>query len=66
MQGELVIDNYPNLEEIIVERDALQKLYFLKISNNEQLENIEFEDGDEQNYIKGACYSVNALVIESI
>jgi len=66
MQDNLIIDNYPHLKKIIVERDALQKLYFLKISNNEQLENIEFEDGDEQNNIKGACSSVTILVIDSI
>ena len=66
MQGDVVIENYPHLEEIVVERDALKNLDLLKISNNEQLRNIEFEDGDEQSYMKGACSSVNTLVIESI
>ena len=43
--GNLVIENYPNLEKIIVNKHSLQNLNSLKICNNEKLINIEIKDG---------------------
>ena len=45
--GNLVIENYPNLEKIIVKKGSLQNLNSLKICNNEKLKIIEIEDGEE-------------------
>ena len=42
---DLVIENYPNLEKIVVKKDSLNNLNSLKICNNEQLKTIEIEDG---------------------
>ena len=64
-KGDLVIENYPNLEKIVVKKNSLQNLNSLKICNNEQLKTIEIEDGDrwENN---GAFYNVKNVIIESI
>ena len=43
--GNLVIDNYPNLQSIVVKRNSLQNLKSLKICNCEKLKTIEVEDG---------------------
>ena len=56
--GNLVIENYPNLEKIIVKKRSLQNLNSLKICNNEKLKTIEIEDGAFEN--------VKNLIIESI
>ena len=42
--GNLVIENYPNLEKIIVKKGSLQNLNSLKICNNEKLKTIEIEE----------------------
>ena len=69
--GNLVIDNYPNLEKIVVKKDSLKNLNSLKICNNEKLKTIEIEDGGirEENgelYADGACFNVKNVIIESI
>ena len=69
--GNLAIENYPNLEKIIVKRNSLKKLKSLKICNNEKLKTIEIEDGEEWEgyyewYINGAFYNVKNVIIESI
>ena len=51
------ICNYSNLEKIIVKENSLQNLNSLKICNNEELLNIEIEDG--------VFSSVNNVIIES-
>ena len=56
--GDLVIENYPNLEKIVVNKNSLKNLNSLKICNNEKLKTIEIEDG--------AFYRVNKVLIESI
>ena len=56
--GDLVIENYPNLEKIAVKKDSLQNLNSLKICNNEKLKTIEIEDG-------ALCYVKN-VIFESI
>ena len=62
--GNLIIENYPNLEEIIVKKYSFQNLNSLKICNNEKLKTIEVEDGDEWN--TGAFWNVKNVIIESI
>ena len=56
--GDLVIENYPNLEKIVVKNHSLYNLNSLKICNNEKLKTIEIEDGAFEN--------VKNLIIESI
>ena len=56
--GNLVIENYPNLEKIVVKKDSLRNLNSLKICNNEKLKTIEIENG--------AFWNVNIVIIESI
>ena len=61
--GNLVIENYPNLEKIVVKKNSLKNLNSLKICNNEKLKTIETEDG-KQEY--GAFHNVKNVIIESI
>ena len=56
--GNLVIENYPNLEKIIVKKGSLRNLKSLKICNNDKLKTIEIEDGD--------FHDVKNVIIESI
>ena len=62
--GNLVIENYPNLEKIVVKKNSLKNLNSLKICNNEKLKTIEIENGEDWN--SGALYNVNNVIIESI
>ena len=55
--GDLVIENYPNLEKIVVKKNSLRNLNSLKICNNEKLKTIEIEDGVFKN--------VKNVIIES-
>ena len=41
--GNYVIENYPNLEKIVVKKNSLMNLNSLKICNNEKLKTIEIE-----------------------
>ena len=61
--GNLVIENYPNLEKIVVDIHSLINLNLLKICNNEKLKTIKIEDGEEED---GAFILVNNVIIESI
>ena len=61
--GDLVIQNYPNLQSIIVKKNSLKNLNSLKICNCEKLKTIEIEDGDWDN---GAFSNVKNVIIESI
>ena len=56
--GNLVIENYPNLEKIVVKKYSLKNLNSLKICNNEKLKTIEIEDYAFE-YVKN-------VIIESI
>ena len=60
--GNLVIENYPNLEKIVVRKNSLKNLNSLKICNNDKLKTIEVEDGD---FVNGAFYKVKNVIIES-
>ena len=57
-KGNLVIENYPNVEKIVVKKNSLQNLNSLKICNCDKLKTIETENG--------AFYNVNNVIIESI
>ena len=56
--GNLVIQNYPNLQSIIVKKKSLRNLRSLKICNCEKLKIIEIEDF--------AFHNVKNVTIESI
>ena len=56
--GNLIIQNFPNLQSIIVKKNSLQNLNSLKICNCEKLMVIETEDND--------CINVKILIIDSI
>ena len=56
--GNLIIQNYPNLQSIVVKNYSLQNLNSLKICNCEKLKTIETEYGDFSN--------VKNVIIESI
>ena len=56
--GNLVIDNFPNLQSIVVKKNSLQKLNSLKICNCEKLKTIEIEED--------AFWNVKNVIIESI
>ena len=60
---DLVIENYSNLEKIVVRKNSLQNLNSLKICNNEKLKIIEIEGGALMN---GAFMNVKNVIIESI
>ena len=40
--GNLVIENYPNLEKIVVKKNSLKNLNSLKICNNEKLKIVKY------------------------
>ena len=61
--GDLLIENYPNLEKIVVKKNSLKNLNSLKICNNEKLKTIEIEDGE---WNSGAFNNVKTVIIESI
>ena len=56
--GNLIIQNYPNLQSIIVKKKSLENLNSLKICNCEKLKTIETEGVDFRN--------VKNVIIESI
>ena len=61
--GNLVIENYSNLQSIVVKEDSLKNLNSLKICNCEKLKTFEIEDGD---FLDGAFWNVKNVIIESI
>ena len=62
--GNLIIQNYPNLQSIVVKKNSLQNLNSLKICNCEKLKTIEIEDSDW--YGINAFKNVKNVIIESI
>ena len=62
--GNLVIENYPNLQSIIVKKNSLKNLNSLKICNCEKLKTIEIEDGDH--WYDGTFRNVKNVIIDSI
>ena len=67
--GNLVIENYPNLEKISVKHISLENLNSLKICNCEKLKIIECENGgrdeDSRQVYYGAFRNVRNVIIES-
>ena len=59
----LIIQDYPNLESIIVKKNSLKYLNSLKICNCDKLKTIEIEDGY---WNEGAFHNVKNVIIESI
>ena len=62
--GNLVIENYPNLQSIVVKKNSLKNLNSLKICNCEKLETLEVKDGDWR--VSGAFNNVKNVIIERI
>ena len=62
--GNLVIENYPNLEKIVVKENSLKNLNSLKICNNEKLKTIEIENGERWDC--STFFNVKNVIIESI
>ena len=62
--GNLIIQNYPNLQSIVVKKNSLKNLNSLKICNCEKLKTIETEDGED--WYEGAFWFVKNVIIESI
>ena len=60
--GNLIIQNYPNLQSIYVDMNSLKNLNSLKICNCEKLKTIEIEDGNWN----GVFHNVKNVIIESI
>ena len=61
--------NYAHLEMIVIRSNSLIQLNSLIISNNENLETIEIENGYEDpdsSIIFGPCTNVNVVTISSI
>ena len=67
LKNDFVIENYPNLEKIVVGYDSLTDLNSLKICKCEQLKTIEIEDGDldQGDSIISAFRNVKNVIIES-
>ena len=65
-----MIENYPNLEKIILKKNSLQNLNSLKICNCEKLKTIEIEDSnridEEAWYNTRALLYVKKVIIKSI
>ena len=59
--GDLIIENYPNLQSIIVKKRSLKNLNSLKICNCEKLKQID--NGNRNNSV---FENVNKVIIESI
>ena len=62
--GNLVIENYPNLQSIVVKKNSLKNLNSLKICNCEKLKTIEIEGGKQ--WGEGVLRNVKNVIIESI
>ena len=63
-EGDLVIENYPNLQSIVVKKGSLMYVKLLKICNCENLKTIEIEDSDENQ--TSVFKNARTVIIESI
>ena len=61
--GNLIIQNYPNLQSIVVKWSSLHYLNSLKICNCEKLKSIDVENND---WRESAFCNVKNVIIESI
>ena len=62
-KDDMVIENYPNLQSIVVKKNSLKNLKSLKICNCDKLKTIETEDNE---WVNGAFGCVRNVMIESI
>ena len=62
--GNLRIENYPNLQSIVVKKYSLRYLNSLKICNCDKLKTIEVENSEEE--WSHSLYNVNIVIIKSI
>ena len=68
--GSLEISGYHYLKKIVIKKNTLRNLDFVKICDNKQLKSIEIEDGErwEENgkwFSNGSFYNVKNVNIES-
>ena len=61
--GNLMIDNYPNLQSIIVKENSLRNLNSLKICNCEKLKTIGLKDNTCGNVDNMIFYSISEVII---
>ena len=65
--GDWAIEDYPNLDKIIVKKNSLMNLKSLKICNCDELMSIEIKDGKSMGENgNGAFANVKKVKIESI
>ena len=69
--GDYVIENYPNLQSLVVKKDSWKNLNSLSIWNCRNLKMIEIEDGDNRfengKWENGGAFrNVKSLIIQSI
>ena len=62
--GDVVVDNYPNLERLVLNSNSLSNANSLKICNCEKLKNIKIEDSGNLNIY--TLKNVKEVSIESI
>ena len=63
--GNLVIDNYPNLQIIVVKENSLKNLNSLKIRNCDKLMTIVTKDGDDLED-EGTPFEFNHCAFENV
>ena len=63
LKDDLIIQNYPNLQSIVVKNNSLKNLNSLKICNCEKLKSIEIQDGE---IYSNAFQYVKNVMFESI
>ena len=59
--GNLIIQNYPNLQSIVVKKDSLKNLNSLKICNCEKLKTIEVEYDAFENVNSVNVFSISEI-----
>ena len=62
--GNVVIENYPNLQSIVVKKNSLKNLNSLKICNCDKLKTIEVENsgwGDAFSNVKSVIIESNSI-----
>ena len=64
VKDDLVIENYPNLEKIVVKKDSLKNLKSLKICNNEKLKTIEIKNNTSNNTEKVVIESISIILFD--
>ena len=68
LKEDLKISGFDYLKKLVVKKNSLQNLNSLVISENDELESIETENGEysDDSRNTAACYRVKSVVITSI